>query len=65
MEMSHGQPLVSPIRPGVPEPITLPQEDVWDVYITCGSSTDEIWCRLIGDEYSVSLLLVYITRYKE
>jgi hypothetical protein len=45
----------SPVQPLVPEPITLPQDDVWDIYITCGSSTEEIWGRLIGEDYSVSV----------
>jgi hypothetical protein len=54
MEASHTHPSVSPIQPSVPEPITLPQEDMWDMFITCGSATNEIWGRLIGEEYSVS-----------
>jgi hypothetical protein len=46
---------VSPVQPFVPEPIQLPQDDVWDIYITYGSSTKEIWGRLIGEDYSVSV----------
>ena len=45
---------VSPFQPFVPEPIQLPQDDEWGIYITCGSSTKEIWVRLIGEDYSVS-----------
>jgi hypothetical protein len=64
METSHKQvpviPVqsavpVSPVQPDVPEPITLPQDDMWDIYITFGSSTNEIWGRLIGEDYSVSV----------
>jgi hypothetical protein len=55
--VSPAQPLVpvSPVLPLVPELITLPQDDVWCIYITCGSSTKEIWGRLIGEDYSVSV----------
>jgi hypothetical protein len=53
MEASTGQSSVSS-EPVVPEPITLPDHDEWDMFITCGNSTDEIWGRLIGGEYSVS-----------
>lgn len=44
---------LSSAEPVVPEPITLPDHDEWDMFITCGNSTDEIWGRLIGEEYSV------------
>jgi hypothetical protein len=54
MAASHGQSSVSSAEPVVPEPITLPDYNEWDMFITCGNSTDEIWCRLIGEEYSVS-----------
>jgi hypothetical protein len=54
MEASHGQSSVSSAEPVVPEPITLPDHDEWDMFITCGNSTGEIWGRLIGEEYSVS-----------
>ena len=46
---------VNPVKPFVPESITLPQDDVWDIFITCGISTEEIWGRLIGEDYSVSV----------
>jgi hypothetical protein len=51
----HGPSSVSSAEPVVPEPITLPHYDEWDMFITCGNSTDEIWGQLIGEEYSVSL----------
>lgn len=54
MEASHGLSSLSSAEPVVPEPITLPDRDEWDMFITCGNSTDEIWGRLIGEEYSVS-----------
>lgn len=54
MEASLSQLSVSPIQPSVPESIAFPQEDAWDMYITCGNSTNKIWGRLIGEEYSVS-----------
>ncbi|PSN45877.1 hypothetical protein C0J52_11031 [Blattella germanica] len=53
MEQTHVRPILSPIGFAVPEQIMLPPEDVWDVFITCGNATDEIWVRLIGDDYSV------------
>jgi hypothetical protein len=58
MEASRGQsvsPTVSPTEPVVPEPITLPHLDEWDIFITCCGSTAEVWGRLIGEEYSVSV----------
>jgi len=56
---------VSPVQPLVPEPIQLPQDDVWDIYITCGSSTKEIWGRLIGEDYSVSFYHYFIAGHKQ
>ncbi|XP_069687013.1 tudor domain-containing protein 7 isoform X2 [Periplaneta americana] len=53
VETPHGRPSLSPIGPAIPETITLPQADAWDVFVTCGKSTDEVWARLIGEEYSV------------
>jgi hypothetical protein len=54
MEASRGQS-VNPTEPVVPESITLPQHDEWDIFITCCGSTAEVWGRLIGEEYSVSV----------
>ncbi|GLG96355.1 Tdrd7 [Gryllus bimaculatus] len=37
----------------VPEPITYPSEEVWDVYVTCALTTADVWVRLIGEDYNV------------
>lgn len=39
-----------------PEELVLPwNEQHWNVFITNPVSTAQVWCRLIGDTYSVSL----------
>lgn len=34
--------------------LKLPESDYWELYITNIRNSDEIWCRLIGENYSVS-----------
>lgn len=36
-------------------PLQFPDDDFWNVYVTVANSTIEIWIRIIGDQYSVSL----------
>lgn len=39
----------------VPDQLVLPNERHWNLYVTNPVSTDEIWARIIGSEYSVSI----------
>jgi len=40
--------------------IQLPwNEKYWNLYITNPVSTDEVWVRIVGDDYSVSVLIHY------
>lgn len=32
----------------------LPEDNLWDVYVTYVGSDGEVWIRIIGPEYSVS-----------
>jgi hypothetical protein len=62
MEASREQSSLSSVEPVVPEPITLPSHDEWGIFITCCGSTAEIWGRLIGEEYSVSICCWFAVR---
>lgn len=37
-------------------PLQFPDDDFWNVFVTVANSTLEIWLRIIGTEYSVSVL---------
>jgi hypothetical protein len=39
-------------QPKLPE-LMLPEENIWDVYVTHIFSTVEVCVRLLGDEYSM------------
>nr|XP_033339584.1 tudor domain-containing protein 7-like [Megalopta genalis]XP_033339585.1 tudor domain-containing protein 7-like [Megalopta genalis] len=54
-----------PIGPAVPEPLQLPEEDIWPVAVTYVISTIEIWARLIGEAYSdqFNIMTTEMTQY--
>lgn len=35
--------------------LSLPDSDYWEIYIVNVKNSSKIWCRLIGEEYSVSI----------
>lgn len=41
--------------------LQFPQEQYWNVHVTVASSAIEIWIRIIGEQYSVSNLLLQST----
>ncbi|XP_076661435.1 tudor domain-containing protein 7 tapas [Halictus rubicundus] len=41
-----------PIGPPAPEPLKLPDDDIWLVTVTLIMSTTEIWARLVGEAHS-------------
>lgn len=38
-------------------PLQFPDDDFWNVFVTVANSTLEIWLRIIGVQYSVSVLV--------
>lgn len=36
-------------------PLQFPDEDFWNVFVTVANSTLEVWLRIIGTQYSVSI----------
>ena len=36
-------------------PLQFPEKDFWNVFITVANSTLEVWLRIIGPQYSVSV----------
>lgn len=47
-------------------PLQFPENDFWNVFITVANSTLEVWLRIIGPQYSVSiyLYLLYFIKHK-
>lgn len=50
---NNDQQLFVKIERTEPEQLKLPEDEHWNLYITNSVSTDEIWARIIGPEYSV------------
>lgn len=48
-------------KPQLPPAIhtqVLPEDDSWDVFVTYVAPSGQIWLRIIGDQFSVSNLLM-------
>jgi len=45
-----------PQQIGELEKLELPTQDMWDVYVTTASSPGNVWVRLVGEAYDVSVL---------
>lgn len=43
-----------PLESDLP-PLQFPENDFWNVFVTVANSTLEIWLRIIGPHYSVSV----------
>lgn len=43
-------------------PLQFPDDDFWNVFVTVANSTLEIWLRIIGEQYSVSMVISRITK---